>query len=137
MLLYHIVCPARYRRIVFDDEVDRVLQETYEGIDLRYEIRFIEVGSDLDYMHFLVQSIPILSPTRIITIIKSITAKEIFKECPGVKEKLWGGVFWTSGYFVSTVGLHGNEETIAEHVRAQGKQEEYRKIKGQQTTIFD
>jgi len=77
-----------------------------------------------------VQSIPTLSPSQIITTIKSITAKQIFKECPQVKEKLWGGAFWTSGYFVNTVGLHGNEATVAEYVREQGKQEEYRQIQG-------
>ena len=43
-ILYHLVCPSKYRRIVFDDEVDRVLKETCEGIELRYEIRFLEVG---------------------------------------------------------------------------------------------
>ena len=137
MILYHYVCPAKYRRIVFDDEeVERVMKETCEGIELRYEIRFLEVGSDMDHVHFLVQSIPKLSPTKIITTIKSITAKQIFLECPQVKEKLWGGAFWTSGYFVSTVGLHGSEETIAEYIREQGKQEEYRTIQGKQTTLF-
>ena len=138
MLLYHFVCPAKYRRVVFEDEeVERVLKETCEGIELRYEIRFIEVGSDMDHVHFLVQSVPMKSPTRIITTIKSITAKQIFKECPQVKEKLWGGQYWTKGFYVSTVGLHGNEETIAEYVREQGKQEEYRKIQGQEITFFD
>lgn len=136
VLLYHYVCPAKYRRVVFDEDVDLVLKEVCEGIELRYEIRFLEIGTDKDHVHFLVQSVPKLSPTQIITIIKSVTAREIFARCPQVKKQLWGGQFWTDGYFVSTVGQHGNEETIGEYVKNQGREEEYRKLLGQQLSLF-
>ena len=82
VLLYHFVCPAKYRRIVFDENVDQVLKEVCEGIELRYEMRFLEIGTDKDHVHFLVQTVPKLSPTQVITIIKSITAREIFARCP-------------------------------------------------------
>ena len=67
--------------------------------------------------HFLIQSIPAMAPTEIVRKIKSITAREIFSLCPQVKKKLWGGKLWTAGYFVSTVGKHGNEEQIKNYVR--------------------
>ena len=131
MILYHYVCPVKYRQVAFEEsEVEKVLLETCAEIEKRYEIRFLEIGSDIDHVHFLVQSVPDLSPTQIIRTIKSITASRIFKECPQVKEKLWGGAFWTSGFFVNTVGLHGNEETLARYVREQGKEREYRKFQG-------
>ena len=76
-----------------------------------------------DHVHFLVQSVPTYSPTKIITILKSLTAREVFKRCPQVKKKLWGGAFWSEGYFVSTVGPQGNEHTVADYVRDQGKEE--------------
>ena len=136
VLLYHFVCPAKYRRIVFDENVDQVLKEVCEGIELRYEMRFLEIGTDKDHVHFLVQTVPKLSPTQVITIIKSITAREIFARCPQVKKKLWGGQFWTDGYFVSTVGQRGNEETISEYVKNQGREEEYRKLLEQQMSLF-
>ena len=136
VLLYHFVCPAKYRRIVFDENVDQVLKEVCEGIELRYEMRFLEIGTDKDHVHFLVQKVPKLSPTQVITIIKSITAREIFARCPQVKKKLWGGQFWTDGYFVSTVGQRGNEETISEYVKNQGREEEYRKLLEQQMSLF-
>ena len=60
------------------------------------------------------------SPKQIVQIIKSITAKKIFQICPEVKENLWGGAFWTSGYFVNTVSRHGNESTITNYVKNQG-----------------
>jgi REP element-mobilizing transposase RayT len=53
--------------------------------------------------------------------IKSVTARQIFRRCPHVKKQLWGGEFWTDGYFVSTVGKHGNESMIGKYVKNQGK----------------
>ena len=126
VLLYHYVCPAKYRRKIFTESVDKVLLDVCLDISERYEINFIEIGSDIDHVHFLIQSVPTMAPTRIITIVKSITAKEIFKRCPEVKKQLWGGNLWTSGYFVSTVGKHGDEKTIENYVKNQGK--DYKQI---------
>jgi len=88
LLLYHIVCPAKYSRKVFSEEVEKTLKETCEGISQRYEI--------------------------------SITAIQIFKKHPEVKKKLWGGKFWTSGYYVNTVGQYGNASMIKKYVQNQG-----------------
>lgn len=129
-LVYHFVCPAKYRRVVFDNKVDAKLKEICLGIELRYDnIRFLEIGVDKDHVHFLVQSVPSESPSNIIKIIKSITARQIFKDCPEVKKKLWGGQFWSDGYFVETVGKNQNENVISEYVKNQGKQDgEYKQL---------
>jgi REP element-mobilizing transposase RayT len=128
ILIYHFVCPAKYRRIVFGEEVEEVLRETCLEIEKRYEIKFIEIGADRDHVHFLVQSVPTYSTKKIIQTIKSITAREIFAQIPEVKQQLWGGEFWTDGYYVSTVGQHGNEETIRRYVEEQGIEKEYKQI---------
>ncbi len=94
----------------------------------RYEIKFVEIGTDKDHVHFLIQSVPMYSPKKIIQTVKSITAREVFKKHPEVKKKLWGGEFWTDGYYVCSVGQHGNEETIANYVRSQGSEKEYRQL---------
>jgi putative transposase len=120
-LLYHIVCPAKYRRVIFDPEVDLVLKEICLDIAQRYEIAFLEIGTDKDNVHFLVPSVPSYSPTKIVQIIKSFTAREIFHRVPTVKKRLWGGEFWSKGYFMSTVGRHGNEEVIRQYVHRIGK----------------
>lgn len=120
ILLYHLVFPAKYRRAVIDKHVDEVLRDVCVEIEKRYQIHFLEIGTDEDHVHFLVQSIPTYNVTRIVTIIKSITAREIFKLCPEVKKQLWGGEFWTDGYFGSTVGKHGNEDMISNYVKGQG-----------------
>ena len=125
-LMYHFVLPTKYRRVVINEEVDQVIKEICIEISMRYEINFIEIGTDKDHVHFLIQSVPNYSPTQIIKIIKSITGREIFARCPEVKKQLWGGNFWSSGYYVSTVSERGNEEVIANYVKNQGN--EYKKI---------
>ena len=127
--MYHIVCPTKYRRAVFSSVVDGKLKEVCDEIQKRYEITFLEIGSDDDHVHFLVQSVPMYSPKRLVQIIKSITAREIFKGCPEVKKYLWGGKFWSEGYFVSTVGAHGNEQMIKNYVQQQGKAESNGQLK--------
>jgi len=121
ILLYHLVFPAKYRRAVFDDDVDSVLKEVCLEISARYEMKFLEIGTDKDHVHFLVQSVPTYSVTKLVTILKSLTAREIFRRCPQVKKQLWGGEFWSDGYFASTVGKHGDEEMIGRYVKNQGK----------------
>ena len=124
VLLYHFVCPAKYRRIVFNEAVDQGLKDICLEISKRYEIEFIEIGTDNDHVHFLIQSIPTMSPSKIIQAVKSITAKEIFSLHPEVKQQLWGGEFWTKGYYVNTVGRHGDENSIQAYVKAQGTEKE-------------
>ena len=136
MLIYHYVCPARYRRVVFDQKVEKILKEICLEIARRYEIEFIEIGTDKDHVHFLIQSVPTYSPKKIIQIVKSLTAREIYKRSPEVKRKLWGGKFWTDGYYVSTVGRYGSEETVRRYVKEQGSQEEYQQIHEQQLKLF-
>ncbi len=124
-LVYHIVCPAKYRRVVFDEPIiEEKIRQICLEIEKRYDyIKFLEIGVDNDHVHFLVQSTPNYSPSQIVKTIKSITARQIFAECPQVKKKLWGGQFWTDGYFVSTVGKNQNESVIREYVKNQGKQD--------------
>ena len=136
VILYHIVCPAKYRRVVFSDEVDNELKEICLEIGKRYEIHFVEIGTDRDHVHFLVQSIPTYSPTKIVRTIKSITAREIFQRVPAVKKKLWGGEFWADGYYINTVSRHGNEDVVRQYVEGQGKKEEYKKLHSEQLRLF-
>jgi REP element-mobilizing transposase RayT len=137
VILYHYVCPAKYRRVVFSEDVDNTLKDTCLEISKRYQIHFLEIGTDSNHVHFLVQSVPTYSPTKIVTIIKSITAREVFRQNPEVKQKLWGGEFWTDGYFVNTVSKFGDENTISKYVREQGVEKEYKVLhKAVQLTLF-
>ena len=137
VLLYHFVCPAKYRRVVFSKEVDETLKEVCLEISKRFEIYFLEIGVDNDHVHFLIQSVPTKSPTQIITTVKSLTAREVFQKHPEVKEQLWGGEFWTDGYFVNTVSKFGDETSISKYVRDQGVEKDYTVLhKEKQLSLF-
>ncbi len=90
-----MVFPAKYRRVVFDGAVDEVLRDVCLEVEKRYQVKFQEIGTDKDHVHFLVQSVPTYSVTKLVRIIKSVTAREVFRLCPHVKKELWGGEFWT------------------------------------------
>ncbi len=135
VLLYHLVCPTKYRKVVLSKDVDVTLKNICLEISKRYELYFIEIVADENHVHFLIQSVPAYSPTKLVTIVKSITAKEIFKNNPEVKKQLWGGKFWSSGYFINTISKHGNEEVIAKYVKKQGLEQEYQQIYYQQLML--
>jgi len=106
--------------VIFDDQVDDVLKDVCLEIENRYQIKFLEIGSDKDHVYFMVQSVPIYSVTKILTMIKSISAREELRGCPKVKKLLWGGEMCTDGYYAGMVGKYGNEDMIGKYVKGQG-----------------
>ena len=134
LLLYHLVCPTKYRKEVFTHAVEQTLKEICGEITKRYEIYYVEIGTDQDHVHFLIQTVPMMAPTRMAQTTKSITAKELFLRHPEIKKLLWKGHFWTSGYYVNTVGHYANETVIRNYVKNQGKN--YKRIHRGQLTIF-
>lgn len=104
-------------------------------IEKRYEIHFVEIGTDEDHVHFLIQSVPMMLPQRMVQTIKSITAIRLLELHPEIKKILWGGKFWTSGYYINTVSAYGNEKVIAQYVQNQGKT--YHQVFRNQLTMFE
>lgn len=138
-LMYHIVCPAKYRRKIFTPEVEKSLKEICLEIEDRYEINFIEIGTDNDHVHFLVQSVPSLSVSSIVKTIKGVISRELFKRYKELKQELWGGNLWTSGYYANTVGDYSNTEAIMKYISEQGKKTDYKQLyrSDNQLTMFD
>lgn len=120
ILMYHLVCAIKYRRDVLTDEVTNTIVNVCLDITDKYGIDFIEVGTDVNHIHYLIQTQPKYSPTQIVTMIKSITARMVFKINREVKKKLWGGEFWSDGYWMVTVSQNSTEQAIRDYVREQG-----------------
>ena len=120
LLLYHLVCPAKRRKKVFLPEVEDELKKVCFQIGECYEMIFVEIGADKDHVHFLIQTIPMHSPTNIAKKIKSITGKKLLEKFPWIKKETLGSSLWTSGYYISTVGAHANESIISKYVKEQG-----------------
>ena len=84
----------------------------------------------------MVQSVPMMSPKKIVNTVKSLTAREIFRLHLEVKQFFWGGKFWTAGYYINTVDQYANEEVIKKYLKEQGREKEYKKIHTSQLKLF-
>ncbi len=121
---YHIVFPVKYRKALLDKEVVEIIKETAIGIQERYAMEIEAMGMDKDHIHILCGAHPKVSPGQIVQTFKSITGREIFRRKPSVKKELWGGEFWTDGYYVGTVGERGNWATMGKYIQEQGRPKE-------------
>ena len=104
-----------------NEEIEKYFVEICKEIGKRYEIEFEKIGMDKNHVHVLCGAAPKYSPSRLVTVIKSITAKEIIKKYPEVKKELWGAEFWSDGYYVASVGEGGNKEVIENYIARQGQ----------------
>ena len=136
LLMYHLVFPLKYRKSVITKEIGEGLKQICLEISERYDVHFIEIGYETNHVHFLVQSVPNYSVSKMIRMLKSITAKELFQRYPEIRLKLWGGKFWTSGFYANTVGQYSNEEVIKAYIKNQGTEKEYKKVHSEQLTLF-
>jgi putative transposase len=137
VLLYHLVCVCKGRKEFFDAKVSQEIKDVCLEIQKRYELHFLEIGTDLDHIHFLIQSIPMYSPTKVARVVKSITAREILKLNPLLKQKLWGGEFWSNGYFINTVGRNNSEGAIQRYIKNQGRNpKDYVQLHKNQLTLL-
>ena len=135
--MYHLVCPIKYRRSVLSEAVERSLVDVCRNIEQRFEIHFIEIGADENHVHFMIQSVPMMSAKNIVQAVKSITAKELFRLHPEVKTQLWGGQFWSDGYYINTVGQYANEEVIQRYILEQGSDKNvYKQYHKNQLRLF-
>ena len=121
---YHIVFPVKYRKGLLYPEVENKIKEISEDISERYEIDFEKIGCDEDHIHILCSFHPKYSIGETVRKIKSITARELFKTFPWLKKDLWGGEFWSDGYYVATVGEGGSWKVVERYVANQGKNPE-------------
>ena len=115
-----MVTEVKYRKVLLNSEVEACIKETLKGISERYEIIIDEYGFDQSHIHIFFGAAPGKAPLRVISIIKSITARKIFEKFPKLKkEELWGGEFWSDGKYIGTVGEATSEKTIRNYIRNQ------------------
>ena len=128
----HIVFPVTYRKVLLDEERTKIIRETAVRREERYPIDMDALGTDKNHIHVLCSAHPKVAPERIVHIFKSSTARKIFRRQPGVKRELWGGEFWSDGYYVATVGERANWQMVERYVQRQG----YPKEDAQQLKLF-
>ena len=104
------------------------VKQICEGIQERYHIKFETLGFDGTHVHFMLQSIPSYSTSKLFQIVKSITAIKLFEYHPDIKKELWGGEFWSDGGYVGTVGEGVNADMIRKYIIKQGRRVEQLKL---------
>ena len=121
---YHIVFPVKYRKALLSERIKEIIVDVGKGIQERYDIEIERIGVDKDHIHLLCGAHPKIAPGAVVRVFKSITAREIFRREPEVKKDLWGGEFWSDGYYVATVGERGSWKVVEKYVVKQGKPKE-------------
>jgi putative transposase len=126
---YHIQLTVKYRKSLLSTKVEQAIIEALRGIKERYAIEISELGFDQNHVHLLCRFLPKYSGGQVIRVIKSISAKRVFKEAPEIKKELWGGEFWTDGYYIATISGKGNKEVIEKYIRNQGREKDIEQLK--------
>ncbi len=119
-----VFCIKYRKKLLIDDDRIGFFKEICSEIGKRYWIKFDAMGTDGDHVHILLGAAPRYAPSNIMQIIKSISAKNIFKKYPEIKKQLWGGHFWSEGGYIGTVGDGVTAEIIKNYVEKQGTKEE-------------
>ena len=127
---YHMCFVVKYRKDLFLKEkyVEHMKNVMLE-IEKRYYIATETIGFDEDHVHILVQAAPRYSPSRVVQIVKSLTAREQFAKFPEIKKELWGGEFWTDGYYIATVSGRGSKKIIENYIINQGREQDVKQLR--------
>ncbi len=119
-----VLCVKYRKKLLFEnDRIDNFKNLCLE-IGKRYWFEFDALGTDGDHVHVFLEAAPRYAPSRVMQIIKSITARELFKQYPEIKKQLWGGEFWSDGGYIGTVGDGVTAEIIRNYIETQGTHEE-------------
>ena len=109
--------------------MSQAILDSWEGIKERYAIDISHVGFDQNHIHIMAQFLPKYSGGQVIKLLKSVSAKTVFQQVPAVKKELWGGEFWTDGYYIATISARGNKQIIINYIKNQGRPQDVAQLK--------
>jgi len=118
-LKYHLVWIPKYRKHILDKEVSDYLKTIFNMIAEEYEFRIDTMEVMEDHVHIFVEVPPKYSPARVVQVMKSISAREVFREFPSLRKQLWAGELWNDGYFVRSVGDKVTADVIRRYIEYQ------------------
>jgi putative transposase len=118
-LKYHVVWVPKYRKDILDREISDYLKATFNKIAEEYGFRIDTMEVMEDHVHIFVEVPPRYSPAQVVQIMKSISAREVFKVFPDLRKQLWAGELWNDGYFVRSVGDEVTADVIRKYIEYQ------------------
>jgi len=128
-LKYHLVWVPKYRKEILDEEVTEYLKGVFEKIAQEYEFEIDTIGIMEDHVHIFMGAPPRYSPAEIVQIMKSISAREVFKKYPKLRKQLWVGELWNDVYFVRSVGDRVIADVIRKYIEYQTHEENSSQLK--------
>ena len=123
-LKYHLVWIPKYRKHILDNGVSEYLKEVFGKIAEEYGFKIDTIGIMEDHVHIFVEAQPKYSPTEVVQIMKSISAREVFKKFPKLRKQLWAGELWNDGYFVRSVGDKVTADIIRKYIEYQAHEDD-------------
>ena len=123
-LKYHLVWIPKYRKDILDKEVSEYLKVIFSKIAEEYEFKVDTMEVMEDHVHIFVEVPPRYSPARVIQIMKSISAREVFRQFPDLRKQLWAGELWNDGYFVRSVGDKVTADIIRKYIEYQAHEDD-------------
>ncbi len=118
-LKYHLVWVPKYRARILGVKERQYLKKVFEEIAEEYEFRIDTMEVMEDHVHVFIEASPSYAPARVVQIMKSISAKELYKKYPELRKKMWSGAIWEEGYFVRSVGDVVTSEVIRKYINYQ------------------
>ena len=118
-LKYHLVWIPNYRKHVLDKGVSNYLKTIFDKIAEEYDFKIDTMEVMEDHVHIFVEAPPRYSPAQVVQIMKSISAREVFREFPELRKQLWVGELWNDGYFVRSVGDKVTADIIRKYIEYQ------------------
>ena len=128
-LKYHLVWIPKYRKEVLDGEVKRYLKEIFRRIADEYEFCIDTMEVMEDHVHVFMEVPPRYSPAQAVQILKSVSAREVFKKFPKLRKQLWAGELWSDGYFVRSVGDKVTADIIRRYIEYQIHEEDFLQLR--------
>lgn len=114
---YHLIWCPKYRKDLFENEwLKEYTWELFEKIAKEYEYHIEAMEIAPDHVHLLMEIPPKVAVAEAVRVLKSLSAREIFKKFPGVRKRLWAGEIWKDGYFVRSVGSDITGEMVRKYI---------------------
>ena len=114
------LCKYRKKLLASKQISDDIKQFSYEicqkhGVIIRY------METDKDHIHYMLETEPVMSISKIVNLMKGYTTYHIWKRYPDyLRKHYWKEhTFWTDGYYVCSVG-NVSEEMPRKYIENQG-----------------
>ena len=128
-LKYHLVWVPKYRARILGGEVSKYLKDVFKQIAEEYEFKIDVMEVIEDHVHMFIEAPPSYSPSDLVQIKKSISAREVFKKFPKMRKAMWSGKIWNEGYYVRSVGDKVTSEVIKKYIEYQRQEDDVSQLK--------